>query len=57
MGDEHIIFPEWDKAGKVHDWRNHVPQNVRNLWDTFTIIQLKALYAWAYNLAMEERWD
>lgn len=49
--------PEWDKAGKVHDWRNHVPENVQAMWSTFKIEQRCALVEWAESLASQEHWD
>lgn len=49
--------PEWDKATKVHDWRNHVPENVQAMWGTFMIEQRMALVEWAESLASQEHWD
>jgi hypothetical protein len=49
--------PHWDDAGKVHDWRNHVPDGVKELWLTFTPQQRKALYQWADDLAGREEWE
>ena len=52
-----ISNPEFEKAGKVHDWRNHVPQIIRDLWKTFTAEQKIALMTWAENLAELEHWE
>lgn len=49
--------PQWDKAGKVHDWRNHIPDEVREIWETFTVQQRLVLTAWADELAGREHWD
>lgn len=51
------INPEWDKATKVHDWRNYVPENIRAMWETFTIAQRIALVQWADDIADNEYWD
>lgn len=51
------LNPEWDKAGEVHDWRNHVPENVQAMWGTFTIEQRMALVEWGESLASAEEWD
>lgn len=51
------IKPEWEKAGKVHDWRNHVPDEVRAAWNTFTDAQKLLLYNWADDLASSEEWE
>lgn len=50
-------LPEWEKAGKVHDWRNHVPDAVQMAWDTFTDDQKLLLYKWADDLASAEEWE
>lgn len=49
--------PEWNKATRVHDWRNHAPQPVKELWPTFTDQQRTALEAWAETLASAEEWE
>lgn len=28
--------PEFSKAQKVHDWRNHVPGDIRTVWHLLT---------------------
>jgi len=49
--------PEWGKAGKIHDWRNHVPDHIRAIWGTFSDEHKLALAAWADGLADQEEWD
>ena len=49
--------PEWDEGGRVHNWRNHVPQQLRDIWDTFTEVQKKILYDTFDEIAGNERWD
>jgi hypothetical protein len=49
--------PEWEKATKVHDWRNHVPENIQAMWGTFTIEQRMALVEWGESLASQEEWE
>jgi hypothetical protein len=51
------LNPEWDKAGRVHDWRNYVPPPVRTMWGAFTEIQKIEIVNWAENLASCEEWD
>ncbi len=49
--------PRWIEAGKVHEWKNHVPGMVRTIWHTFSISQ-KMVLAEAYNeLASNEEWE
>ncbi len=49
--------PQWDHAGRVHDWRNHVGEGVQKIWHTFTPEQRMALAADADNRASNEYWD
>lgn len=51
------MSPEWSKAGKVHDWRNHVSDSIQMLWSTFTPAQRKALYDQAEADAYAEEWE
>jgi hypothetical protein len=51
------LNPEWEKATKVHDWRNHVPETVQIVWGSFTLEQKKMLVEWAESLASQEHWD
>lgn len=30
------INPNWDDTHKVHDWRNYISDEVKNIWNTFT---------------------
>lgn len=52
-----ILTPDWDAGGKVHNWRNHVGDRVREMWDTFTEAQKRAIAADADAKAGEEEWD
>lgn len=49
--------PEWDKAGRFHDWRNHIGVHVKELWDTFTQYQQMALILDADERASKEEWE
>lgn len=49
--------PYFDHAGRVHDWRNHVPEGVQKIWHTFNWDQRKALVEWADELASSEEWE
>jgi hypothetical protein len=48
---------DWEHGGNVHNWRRHVPVNVRKIWDSFFEFQKKALYEWAESLADGEEWE
>ncbi len=49
--------PQWEKADKVHDWRNYISDNVKAIWDTFSNIQKFALLKQADDQASREEWD
>lgn len=50
-------LPLWDEGGRVHDWHNHVPDEVQEIWHTFTDEQRQRLAAWAEALADQEHWE
>lgn len=49
--------PEWDKYWKCHNWRNHVSEEIAEIWDTFTDVQKKVLASHFQNLANREEWE
>lgn len=53
----HLRDPLWDKASKVHDWRNHVGECTRSVWMTFTDRQRLAIAEDAQARADMENWD
>lgn len=49
--------PDWKNTDIVHDWKNHVDEFVREIWDTFTDRQ-KAVLARGFQIkADNEDWD
>lgn len=49
--------PQWDKAGKVHDWRNHVPDEIMALWPNLTTEARCVAVHMAQQLADWEEWE
>lgn len=49
--------PNWESAGRIHDWRNHVSEEIQDMWDTFTDEQKRALQQQAQQQAEAEEWD
>ena len=52
-----LFNPEWGEVSRVHDWRNHIPKDVKSAWDTLSI---EARYIAYYNAeisADQEEWD
>lgn len=47
--------PEWKNPGRVHEWKNHVGDEIRKLWNTFTNDQKAAIaYEMQLNADAEE---
>jgi hypothetical protein len=54
---EQALDPKWHEAGKVHDWRNHVGERTKEIWNTLTDAQKLAIAADANESASYEEWD
>lgn len=52
-----IREPNWKAACRVHDWRNHVPEEVRQAWVGLPYYVRFMLARWADELAGNEVWD
>lgn len=57
MTADEIERPEFEKAQRVHDWRNYVSPAVRDMWGTFTAVQRRAIAEMCDELAGREDWD
>lgn len=51
------INPDWENAGRVHDWRNYIDDDLRAIWDTFSDAQKIAIAKSAQRQADNEEWD
>jgi hypothetical protein len=52
-----IDNPKWDEAGRVHDWRNYIPDVVKVIWDHLSVeTRLMAAYM-AEVQANREEWE
>lgn len=49
--------PEFENASKVHDWRNHVGEQCRKKWPTFTVDVRLAIASDAQAMAEAEEWE
>jgi hypothetical protein len=49
--------PEFAKATRVHDWRNHVPEAVQAVWGTLSRDVRLAVLVMAEHAAGQEDWD
>ena len=56
LSDEELKAHRFDRAGKVHDWRNYIGERTRTHWLEFTSEQRRALAADAEDMAGLEDW-
>jgi hypothetical protein len=54
---EKILVPEWGKATKVHDWRNHVPDHIKNNWSVISLESKMIAYFMAEYASEQEHWS
>lgn len=52
-----IIAPEWDQRDRVHDWRNHVPEVIRLIWDDLGLEARCTAFVMASEKANAEEWE
>lgn len=56
--DNYILQkPEFEKATKVHDWRNYVPDEFEKEWDNLTLREKQIIFVLADKQAFEEEWN
>jgi hypothetical protein len=55
--DAMLESPEFDMAGKCHDWRNHVPGLVRELWGELPVEARFVAWYMGKIQADREEWD
>lgn len=51
------VNPAWDEPWEVHNWRNYINEELREMWETFTPEQKLAIARMAEQLARNEDWD
>jgi len=49
--------PQWEKARKTHDWRNHVGWRTQEIWHSLTAEQRLAIAQDAQAAADREEWE
>ncbi len=51
------IYPDWDKGGKVHNWKNYVSDELKALWEEFSEKQRIVLGENFDSIASDEEWE
>jgi len=49
--------PIWDKGGRIHNWHNHIHEEIQLIWETFTEEQRRILATCAEEDASNEEWE
>lgn len=49
--------PKWVEASKCHDWRNHINDAVKAVWDDLPVMARLVAYIHACEQARNEKWD
>lgn len=57
ISDEELNSPQFEAAGRIHDWRNYVPDNLHHIWDGLTEETKLVAFLIAENIADKEDWD
>lgn len=52
-----ISNPQFENAGRVHDWRNYVPALLQEHWNELSVDSRLIVYAMAEDRASAEEWD
>lgn len=52
-----FLNPEWTEGGAVHNWHNHVSEELQAMWPSFNQEQRAALARQAQAQADNEEWD
>jgi hypothetical protein len=55
--DSDLENPGFEFADRIHDWRNYVGKNVREIWHTLTNDQRRAMALDADEFASREVWE
>jgi hypothetical protein len=51
------LNPKWINTTRVHDWRNYISDDLRDIWDTFTDKQKEIIAKNADDQASNEHWE
>jgi hypothetical protein len=52
-----LARPCWQEAGRMHDWRNHIPEQLRRAWQRMPESARVAAYIVSAHEAEREDWD
>ena len=56
-GYSSLSSPQWDRREAVGDWRNYVPEGLRNVWDSLSDEARLSAFIVAEAMTSREQWD
>lgn len=54
---QEILFTSWSDLCRVHDWRNYIPEEMRDRWLLLSPDARVVAYVLAAEWASREEWD
>ncbi|ECD9611583.1 recombinase RecA [Salmonella enterica subsp. salamae] len=57
MAVNDFLSPQWDRADKVHDWKNYATQELMLVWDSFSLEQKIIIAELLDEIASGEEWE
>jgi hypothetical protein len=54
---DRMTKPEFEKKNRVHDWRNYIPDQIKEVWGLLSLDAQLALLLTAEQQASAEDWD
>ena len=55
--ENEFLNPDWTDKNRVHNWKNYISKEMKEMWDSFTDEQKIAIGENADDMAGDERWD
>ena len=49
--------PDWEVGGKVHNWKNYIPEEFRLIWSELSVDARSMAYYFAEKIASTEEWE
>lgn len=49
--------PEWDEGGRIHNWRNYVPEEIQSHWKKLSLETKLVVFRMAHIQAQNEEWE
>ena len=54
---EPYLNPDWSETSKVHNWKEYLSGEIKEIWNEFSVKQKHLIYRNAEDMALWEEWD